>query len=551
MMTTWVPEEVKSSLDALKRIVGRHDEQTASSKPAFSQIGVSKDDLKLPPVWLTMLAIQKVKDTPALDISCLLAFSDVSHFIDYLLDGYSEKASLIDLVILNCGLYEIFIHYEHIETDSALKEELLAAIPMCRHNLGKLLANLPLNLPCNIHTIRALLMTVYYHLGECEISLAWSHIAAAAQLCFKLGLHTDAHLGHRLEDTRSSRAMLFWLIYMIDKVVSLRLNRPFCIDDRNVSIGLDCIEGLPGKRLCVVVPKWIKISMIYGKVYLDLHSAKALIDTQDAREARARSLADELEAVFYSRDPVEDQLFESMGQKLGTAAVDIQRSVDMVSHLSCLTLIYRTIQPTQAPGSAFSEECLTTARECLKKQRICLAKLGSASPFSLDVYIEWAVMGWPFVPFVVVFCNTIENLDSSGLAELWSVIEPLKLIESILPTSYKKQLRLLVVMYDVASKYLSSQSDALSAAYMEPSFETPFNLLFPQVGMPVPGCETQMQQDFNVSPDDRTAGQKASLIRSAANQMNYHGLQEIDYGSQLGYWLECDQKLLQALEHRF
>ncbi|KAH7205588.1 fungal-specific transcription factor domain-containing protein, partial [Fusarium oxysporum] len=486
-----VPAEVKSSLDALKRIVGRPDDQTVNPQPVFSRIGVSRDDLRLPPIWLGMLAIQKVKDIPSLDLSCLLEFNDVSHFIDYFLNGYSEKASLTDLVILHCGLYDIFIHYGHVETDLALKEELFAALSLCRTNLDTMLANLPFNLPCNIHTTRALLMTACYYLNECKMSLAWNHIAAAAQMCFKLGLHTDLSFSPGSQDARSSRARLFWFIYMLDKILSLRLNRPFVIDDRNVSARLDCIEMISGNRLCRIIPKWIKISMMHGKVYHDIYSAKALLELQDVREARARSLANELETLFHSTDPV----------------------------------------------------------ECLEQQRACLAQLEGVSPFSLDIYTQWAIIGWPFVPFVVMFCNTIETRDSTRLAELLSVIEPLKTIQSILPTTYKKQLRLLMVMYDVASKYLGSRSDM--AQTMGFPLDIPFNLLFSQVGMSVPSHDAQMQQDINESRDYNIPEQTAPLGTSQATQMDYQGLQNIDYGSQLGHWFEYNQQVLQALEGNF
>ncbi|KAI3578825.1 fungal-specific transcription factor domain-containing protein, partial [Fusarium oxysporum f. sp. albedinis] len=456
-----VPAEVKSSLDALKRIVGRPDDQTVNPQPVFSRIGVSRDDLRLPPIWLGMLAIQKVKDIPSLDLSCLLEFNDVSHFIDYFLNGYSEKASLTDLVILHCGLYDIFIHYGHVETDLALKEELFAALSLCRTNLDTMLANLPFNLPCNIHTTRALLMTACYYLNECKMSLAWNHIASAAQMCFKLGLHTDLSFSPGSQDARSSRARLFWFIYMLDKILSLRLNRPFVIDDRNVSARLDCIEMISGNRLCRIIPKWIKISMMHGKVYHDIYSAKALLELQDVREARARSLANELETLFHSTDPV----------------------------------------------------------ECLEQQRACLAQLEGVSPFSLDIYTQWAIIGWPFVPFVVMFCNTIETRDSTRLAELLGVIEPLKTIQSILPTTYKKQLRLLMVMYDVASKYLDSRSDM--AQTMGFPLDTPFNLLFSQVGMSVPSHDAQMQQDINESRDYNIPEQTAPLGTSQATQMDY------------------------------
>ncbi|RKK11956.1 hypothetical protein BFJ71_g3680 [Fusarium oxysporum] len=238
-----------------------------------------------------------------------------------------------------------------------------------------------------------------------------------------------------------------------------------------------------------------------------------------------------------------------MGQKLGNSVVDVQRSADLVSHLSCLTLIYRSIQPTEASNTAFSEECLATARKCLEQQRACLAQLEGVSPFSLDIYTQWAIIGWPFVPFVVMFCNTIETRDSTRLAELLGVIEPLKAIQSILPTTYKKQLRLLMVMYDVASKYLDSRSDM--AQTMGFPLDTPFNLLFSQVGMSVPSHDAQMQQDINESRDYNIPEQTATLGTSQATQMDYQGLQNIDYGSQLGHWFEYNQQVLQALEGNF
>ncbi|KAJ4128601.1 hypothetical protein NW765_012989 [Fusarium oxysporum] len=148
-----------------------------------------------------------------------------------------------------------------------------------------------------------------------------------------------------------------------------------------------------------------------------------------------------------------------------------------------------------------------------------------------------------------MFCNTIETRDSTRLAELLGVIEPLKAIQSILPTTYKKQLRLLMVMYDVASKYLDSRSDM--AQTMGFPLDTPFNLLFSQVGMSVPSHDAQMQQDINESRDYNIPEQTAPLGTSQATQMDYQGLQNIDYGSQLGHWFEYNQQVLQALEGNF
>ena len=68
-------------------------------------------------------------------------------------------------------------------------------------------------------------------------------------------------------------------------------------------------------------------------------------------------------------------------------------------------------------------------------------------------------MASPFVPFIVLFCRSIETSNPVYLEQLASVIEVLQLAPKSLPEVYRKQLRLFKLMYDVANQYIAAQAE--------------------------------------------------------------------------------------------
>lgn len=73
------------------------------------------------------------------------------------------------------------------------------------------------------------------------------------------------------------------------------------------------------------------------------------------------------------------------------AVYEVVKHAEKVSHLAVQTLIYRSIQPSVYTGSAFCDECLSTANECLEEHKKCLSLLQNVSPSTMELYIHWYV----------------------------------------------------------------------------------------------------------------------------------------------------------------
>jgi hypothetical protein len=73
------------------------------------------------------------------------------------------------------------------------------------------------------------------------------------------------------------------------------------------------------------------------------------------------------------------------------AVYEVVKHAEKVSHLAVQTLIYRSIQPSVYTGSAFCDECLSTANECLEEHKKCLSLLRHVSASTMELYIHWYV----------------------------------------------------------------------------------------------------------------------------------------------------------------
>lgn len=66
----------------------------------------------------------------------------------------------------------------------------------------------------------------------------WELTRVTMRLCVEQGLHRADFPEHASLLHQQMRRRLFWLCYMIDRYSSVTLNRPFAIDDNDISIGL-------------------------------------------------------------------------------------------------------------------------------------------------------------------------------------------------------------------------------------------------------------------------------------------------------------------------
>lgn len=104
-----------------------------------------------------------------------------------------------------------------------------------------------------------------------------------------LGFHKAATQDVASETLRR-HARLFAVVYMTDKMLSLRLGRGSMIRDEEVPIGvqtmLKWVNTAPNK----VPPGWVSFSRLQGLVYARLYSPEALQQPAQVREGTARDL---------------------------------------------------------------------------------------------------------------------------------------------------------------------------------------------------------------------------------------------------------------------
>lgn len=137
------------------------------------------------------------------------------------------------------------------------------------------------------------------------MSQAWSYLAAAAQICLTLGYHLEIPSKPEKKQERQRRVRLFWLVYIMDKLLALRLNRPPLLRDRDITVSYESYGETAVDSSLPIAPKWIKMGMLYGRIYDEIFSPGALLQPSTPRETRARELAVELDCLFDSKDTVE------------------------------------------------------------------------------------------------------------------------------------------------------------------------------------------------------------------------------------------------------
>ncbi|KAG5766780.1 hypothetical protein H9Q72_005152 [Fusarium xylarioides] len=444
---------------------------------------------------------------------------DVGQFVDYFFTVYSGTPSLADLIIVHCGLHNLLVPYGKQQKDKTSQEDIKSQGSLCQQNLESILANLPFSIPSTYDFALALLMTTTYFVQRCSMSQAWSYLAAAAHICLTLGYHREVPSKPEKKQERQRRVRLFWLLYIMDKLLALRLNRPPLLRDRDITVSYENYGETALDSSLPIAPKWIKMGMLYGRIYDEIFSPGALLQPSTQRDTRARELAVELDCLFDSKDPVEESFMEEFPEYPDDPLPGLVRRADRISHLAIITLIYRGIKPSSNTGSAFCNECLSSAKQCLEEHREAFRyyKMPNLVLLSSTCNGKLALLAAPFVPFIVLFCHAIETRDPSHLENLSAVVRALQILPRETPDVYGKQRRVFELMYSVACKYVSEQGSSQHQHQRRRPF---FGVLLAEAGVPMLG-ETQMNPEMQnlhtemeYGPDGQIDGLSLFSIKS-------------------------------------
>jgi len=90
----------------------------------------------------------------------------------------------------------------------------------------------------SIENIEAMVLLVVYHLRTASSHGMWYMIGLAMRTAIDLGLHRKANEINMDPFTTQMRRRLFWVVYYLERVVSMSLGRPFSISDRHIDLDL-------------------------------------------------------------------------------------------------------------------------------------------------------------------------------------------------------------------------------------------------------------------------------------------------------------------------
>ena len=213
----------------------------------------------------------------------------------------------------------------------------------------------------------------------------------ASQLCHLLGYHRASTFGDEEgRDNETSRPILFWMVYMLDKGLSLCLGRASTIQDYDITLPREIGKLYAGNEWKELLNIWIKHAEIQGNIYEKLYSPPALRQPEEHRVRAARALAAEMKIVAAQLHlviacyPAGKKHDASYGAEVFNMVV----KSDEISLLASLTLVYRAIPPEPGSGSTFHAECIETARETLRMHQLCIDMLRTKDYLATS-YMHW------------------------------------------------------------------------------------------------------------------------------------------------------------------
>jgi hypothetical protein len=287
-------------------------------------------------------------------------------------------------------------------------------------------------------------------------------VSKAANLCFTLGYHRSDTMMEDLPEVRDRKIRLFWLLYVLDRGLCLRIGRASIIQDYDIAVPLPARGSTEADSASKdLVRFWIGLSEVQGCVYEDLYSPRALRQPSASRAQQAEALAIELKKIWAEHDNV--------GHVTGTSE-DTHRMfmmADKVTLSTTLTLILRAVPMAEDQSLSCSPECVAAARHAMQLHQICAleySKMVGNSVFS--EYLHWTLLHTPFTPFLVIFSHTIETQSFEDLKLLSDFADTLRPARGI-SSDIDKMYLVCDVFHRVAKLFL--EATTRSSAYATPT----------------------------------------------------------------------------------
>lgn len=329
----------------------------------------------------------------------------------------------------------------------------------CRQHLDLAISQLDMLLPACYENIMALVVGSARAVEMCKPSLCWLLISSATGLAHSLGYHRINTMSDDTEDERDSKIHVYWMIYLFDKTLSLRLGRASVIQDWDITLPYilptqDSAKGLDGTQM---LSYWVKVARVQGQIYKKLFCPAAFQKSMEERTLAAIQLVDAMNIAWFERNeaavtasttinnginhmpernvstnsgpaetspPSQNQTairgldldaymqgkFNPQCQSYDLIIIgsfervkDIFFHSDVVMHYSTNALIQRAVSGNNA---AMNEQCLQSSRASLAAHMRANSQFNRKGNEELwSGYVHWSILQAPFTPYAfILFC---------------------------------------------------------------------------------------------------------------------------------------------------
>jgi hypothetical protein len=184
------------------------------------------------------------------------------------------------------------------------------------------LSQLDIFMPANYENIMALVLGSAQAIEMCKPSLCWIMISCAAGLCQNLGYHRINTMANDTPEDRNAKIHIFWMIYMFDKTLSLRLGRSSVIQDWDISLPY-VVPDEPGhydmRESSAMLSYWIKVARVQGQTYEKLFCPAAFFKSTEERTRTAIELVNAMNQAWYERGDATVAEFAGLGYHFNSA----------------------------------------------------------------------------------------------------------------------------------------------------------------------------------------------------------------------------------------
>lgn len=128
-------------------------------------------------------------------------------------------------------------------------------------------------------------------------SLAWTLVISAHEISHALGYHKRQRGTDNGCDVPNHAGLLFWVIYFLEKTLSLRLGRTSTISDADITVPLPGGNQNPTSPGLAYFQLHVKLAGLAGRIYTELYSAQSLTEITESRQAKVQALYQEVREI--------------------------------------------------------------------------------------------------------------------------------------------------------------------------------------------------------------------------------------------------------------